>query len=187
CGCVFLLEGYAFLYDRRHSISTTSDISSGSSLRQSLTVNMEEGSRAIILDSFSVGRIARGEKWLFKELATDLKVIRSGNLICGDRIRIQPEDWIPSGLGGLEGGNYAATMLLCAHDSIDWPETANTFTAWFSKVESPVGAASALAAGGCLIRYYADSAPCLNESTDALWAMARCAILGQPPLDLRKK
>jgi len=33
----------------------------GSALRQSLRVEMERGSRAIILDSFAAGRVARGE------------------------------------------------------------------------------------------------------------------------------
>ena len=158
----------------------------GSSLNQSLSVNMGAGSRAIILDGFSVGRVARDERWLFKELTTELVVSRPGQPVCRDRIRIQPEAWTPSGLGGLEGAAYAATMLLCADCSLDWHRTANTFTNWFVEDRNSVGAASALAKGGCLLRYYTRSAHCLDLVTRTLWAMARWALLGQPPLDLRK-
>ena len=152
----------------------------GSGLSQSLSVNMAEGSRAIILDGFSVGRVARGEKWLFKELTTELLANRSGQPVCRDRIRIQPEYWVPSGLGGLEGAFYTATMLLCADKSLAWNETANTFTSWFAEDRNSVGAASALANGGCLLRYYTRSAHCLDQLTRTLWAMARLALLGLP-------
>ena len=158
----------------------------GSSLDQSLSVNMGPGSRAIIIDGFSAGRVARKERWLFKELTTELMVSSSGQPICRDRIRIQPESWTPSGLGGMEGASYAATMFLYADNGLDWHRTANTFTSWLLEDRNSVGAASALANGGCLLRYYTHSAHCLNQVTRTLWAMARRTLLGQPPLDLRK-
>ena len=158
----------------------------GSSLDQSLSVNMGPSSRAIILDGFSVGRVARDERWLFKELTTELVVSRSGQPVCRDRIRIQPEAWTPSGFGGLEGAAYVATMLLCADSSLDWHGTADTFTSWFLGDRDSVGAASSLANGGCLLRYYTRSAQCYNQVTRALWAMARRTLLDQAPLDLRK-
>lgn len=158
----------------------------GSAFRQSLTVNMEQGSRAIILDGFSVGRIARGEKWLFKEFSTNLEVNSSGRLLCRDRIRIQPDSWAPSGLGSLGSANYAATLLLCSDADIDWRGTANEFTGWFSDGGDAIGGASALANGGCLVRFYTESAHCLKQTVSSLWGMARLAILGEPPMDLRK-
>jgi urease accessory protein len=161
----------------------------GASLDQTLSVNMGPGSRAIILDGFAVGRIAREEMWLFKELKTELTVSRSGQPIFRDRIRIRPEAWTPSGLGGMEGAAYAATMLLCGDgdlDWLDWNETADTFTGWFLEDSNSIGAASAIANGGCLLRYQTHSAHCLTQATRALWAMARQMLLGQPPLDLRK-
>ena len=158
----------------------------GSSLDQSLSVNMGPGSRAIILDGFAAGRVAREERWLFKELATELKVSRSGQPVCRDRIRIQPGAWTPSDLGGMEGAAYVATMLLCADRDFDWHGTADTFTSWFVEDQDSVGAASSLANGGCLLRYYTHSAQYLNQVTRTLWAMARRTLLDQPPLDLRK-
>ncbi len=158
----------------------------GSSLNQLLSVNMQAGSRAIVLDGFSVGRVARGERWLFENLTTELAVMRSGQLICRDRIRIQPEAWTPSGLGGLENASYVATMLLCGERGFDWHGTASMFTDWFADDPDSVGAASPLANGGCLLRYYTHSAHCLKQVTHKLWAMARHTLLDQPPLDLRK-
>jgi urease accessory protein len=157
----------------------------GASLIQSLSIDMEPGSRAIVLDAFSVGLVARGERWLFKELTTEVLISRSGQPVCRDRICIQPDSWIPSGLGGMEGASYSATMLLCADGTLDWHDIAGTFTTCFSDTQGATGAASALANGGCLIRYYTHSAQCLKEITRTLWAMARCALLDGPPLVLR--
>ena len=77
-------------------------------------------------------------------------------------------------------------MVLCADSRVDWPGTADAFTSWFAEDPNSVGAASALANGGCLLRYYTRSAHCLNQVTRTLWTMARRDLLGQPPLDLRK-
>lgn len=157
----------------------------GSSLDQSLSVNMGPGSRAIVLDGFSVGRIAREERWLFNKLTTELNVSRSGQPVCRDRIQILPRAWTPSDLGGTDGAAYIATMLLCADGDFDWRETAETFTSWFMEDRDSVGAASFLANGGCLLRYYTHSAQSLNQVTRTLWTMARRTLLDQPPLDLR--
>ena len=157
----------------------------GASLVQSLSIDMEPGSRAIVLDVFSVGRVARGERWLFNELTTEVVISRSGQPVCRDRICIKPESWIPSGLGGMDGASYAATMLLCADGPLDWPDIAGTFTNSFSDNQDATGAASALANGGCLIRYYTQSAQCLKQVTRALWVTARCALLERPPLEMR--
>ena len=158
----------------------------GSSLDQLLSVNLRAGSRAIILDGFAVGRVARQEMWLFEELKTELLVSRDGQPIFRDRIRIRPGAWTPSGLGGMEGAAYAATMLLCGGSDLDWNETADAFTGWFLEDSNSVGAASAIANGGCLLRYQTHSAHCLTQTTRALWAKARHTLLGQPSLELRK-
>ena len=68
----------------------------------------------------------------------------------------------------------------------DTPVTATAINSWFSEVRSSVGATSVLTNGGCLIRYYTDSVHWFNEATSAFSAMARRAVLGLPPLDLRK-
>ena len=159
----------------------------GSSLDQSLAVEMAPRSRAIILDGFAVGRVARQERWRFNELTAEVLVRRSGRLVYRDRIRIQPKAWVPSGLGGMEGAAYAATMLLCGDSHLDWHGAADAFTSWFVNDRDSNGAATTLPNGGCLLRYQTESAHCLDQVTRALWAMARGIFLNQPPLDLRKR
>jgi len=85
----------------------------------------------------------------------------------------------------MERASYAATMLLCSDGPLVWPDIASTFTDCFSDNQDAPGAASALANGGCLIRYYTHSAQCLKQVTRTLWATARCALLDSPPLELR--
>jgi urease accessory protein len=159
----------------------------GSSFSQSLVVNLELGSSAIIFDGFSVGRIARAERWLFKGFATNLEVNVSGKLVCRDRIKIQPNTWIPSGLGGLEDSNYTGTMLVCAGRDLDWQEMTNNIARLLSETCNAVGAASTLAGGGCLVRYHTETAHSLNETNKALWAVARRSLLGKQPVELRKQ
>ena len=43
-------------------------------------------------------------------------------------------------------------MVLCVDGGLDWQGTADTFTSWFAEDLSSVGAVSALANGGCLLR-----------------------------------
>src|SRR6202521_6448135 len=50
----------------------------GSALRQSLRIKMARGSRAILLDSFSAGRVARGERWNFSEIDSRTEVTMCG-------------------------------------------------------------------------------------------------------------
>lgn len=158
----------------------------GSSFSQSLTVNLEAGSRAIIFDGFSVGRIARNEKWRFKEFNTELEVNLRDRAVFRDRIKIQPDNWTPSQLGGSESANYVATMVVYADVDLDWQEMADGFTRVVSDDRDSVGAASTLSDGGCLVRYYTVSAHGLNKVTSRLWAMARRSLLDRPALELRK-
>jgi hypothetical protein len=46
--------------------------------------------------------------------------------------------------------------------------------------------ASPLGRGGCVARLLASSAPALLEARTRLWDATRAALLGLPPLDLRK-
>ena len=158
----------------------------GAILDQSLSVNMGPGSRAIISDGFSTGRIARQEKWLFKTITTELLINRAGQPICRDRTQIWPEAWTPSRIGGLDGANYVATMPLCADSLVDWEQIAKTFTDRFEDGQDSAGGTSVLANGGYLLPYYTHTSHCLNQVTRTLWTKARLILLGQPRLDFRK-
>ena len=60
----------------------------GSSLRQSLRIEMGCGSRAILFDSMASGRVAHGERWCFTEIDSRTDVYAGGRPIYLNRTRI---------------------------------------------------------------------------------------------------
>src|SRR6202790_4681898 len=78
----------------------------GSALRQSLRVEMERGSRAIILDSLSAGRVARGERWNFSQVDSRTEIIVRGKPAFLNRTFINPSAQQPERLGLMEHFGY---------------------------------------------------------------------------------
>jgi len=60
----------------------------GSSLRQSLRIEMEEGSRGIFFDGFSSGRVALGEAWQFRDFDSRTEIFLRGEPIFANRTKI---------------------------------------------------------------------------------------------------
>jgi urease accessory protein UreH len=60
----------------------------GSILRQSLRIEMHEGSRGIFLDAFSSGRVAQNEHWRFREFDSRTEIALRGKLIHLSRTRM---------------------------------------------------------------------------------------------------
>src|SRR5580704_11294456 len=60
----------------------------GSSLRQSVRIEMARGSRAIVLDSMASGRVAHGERWNFTEMDSQLEVRIRSKLVFFNRTKI---------------------------------------------------------------------------------------------------
>lgn len=156
----------------------------GAALRQSVTVELGEGSRAILFDALAIGRVARGEVWCFAELDTTVVVTDRLGPRLRDRFRLIPARRTWSGLGGMEGMNYLATLaLLFDGDGRSVSAELEAALADFSGVR---GAVSELGRGGVLVRFLTAGAPELQAAFHRLWAIARGALLGLSPLDLRK-
>jgi urease accessory protein len=155
-------------------------------LHQSVTVTMGPGSRAILFDAFAIGRLARGERWDFRELVSRTTVTRQGRPLFLDRIRLDPSRGVPAGLGGMEGFGYLATLAFFADGFESWQDMAGALEERLDGFPSVLGGVSPISRGGCLVRFLAASAPDLTQATHDLWALARRLLLGRPALDLRK-
>lgn len=158
--------------------------SPGAAFRQSIRVELGEGSVAILFDAFAVGRVARGEAWCFAELESCLTATDPLGLRLRDRFRLVPSRRTWTALGGMEGMSYLATVALCFDgDPGTLPSELDAVLAESSGVRGGVGR---LARGGLLVRFLAASAPDLHLASQGLWAHARRALLGRQPLNLRK-
>ncbi len=171
-------DGAALEYVPEHLIP-----SPGARLVQSTALRLCRGAVAIVADGWAVGRVARGERWRFAELDLALEARDGVGLLCRDRAILtgRPE-W--SGLGGAEGHAYVGTFLALAPARDGW-EALATELAEAGGPAAQLGI-TALPRGGIVGRVLADTAPALRAALDALWGVARRALLGLPPLNLRK-
>lgn len=158
--------------------------SPGAALKQSIQVELGEGSVALLFDAFAVGRVARGEEWGFAELESALTATDLLGLRFRDRFRLVPARRTWTGLGGMEGMSYLATLVLFFDgDPGTLPSELDATLAGSPGVR---GGVTGLSRGGVLVRFLAESAPELQAAFRHLWAIARHALLGHGPLDLRK-
>jgi urease accessory protein len=159
----------------------------GSAFRQTLDVEMDETARLILVDAFSAGRVGRGEAWRFALLDSAVAVRDRQGWLLHDRFVLRGmrgTDPAWDGLGYAESHPYFATIALIGLFDRE------QFTADLRE-QCPVAKAgrsgvAALSRGGLLIRCLAPSAPELIETIETCWGLGRRALLGLPPLALRK-
>jgi urease accessory protein len=158
----------------------------GSALRQSLHVEIERGSRAIILDSFAAGRVARGERWTFSQIDSRTEIIACGKPAFLNRAFINPFVQKPERLGLMEQFGYTACLSLFADGFEDWPAVAAAMNAELQNVPRIKAGVSLLARGGCVVRYLANSASDMTRTNKCLWDAARELVLRLRRFDHRK-
>lgn len=158
----------------------------GSALRQSLRVGMARGSRAILLDSFAAGRVARGERWNFSVIDSRTEVTMCGKPAFLNRTKITPAAQRPERLGLMEEFSYMACLSLFADESVDWPRIAAALSAELESATEVKGGVSQLSRGGCVVRYLANSASDLTRTNRKLWDVARELVVRLPLFDHRK-
>ena len=81
---------------------------------------MAPDSRAIIYDALAVGRVGRGERWLFNEIKSETVIMRGARPIYINRARITPHTQPLDQLGWMEGFNYLATLIILTDIIADW-------------------------------------------------------------------
>jgi urease accessory protein len=158
----------------------------GSALRQTLRVEMTRGSRAVILESFAAGRVARGECWNFSEIDSRTEVSLCGRPVLQNRTKINPDEQQPERLGLMEEFSYMACLSLFADGNGDWPGVVAAMNAELEDIPQVKGGVSLLSRGGCVVRYMATSASDLTQTNRKLWDVARELVVRLLPFDHRK-
>ncbi len=180
--CVLRLQSGATLeYLPDHTIPHP-----GSLLHQSLHLTMAPDSRAIIYDALAVGRVGRGERWLFNEIKSETVIMRGARAIYINRARITPRTQPLDQLGWMEGFNYLATLIILTDIIADWTSLSAELDRAIAACPEVLGGVSEIAAGGCAVRFLASSADSLGKIAAALWGVARRHLFGLAPFSLRK-
>jgi len=164
----------------------------GSSLRQSLRVEMEEGSRAIVLDTFAVGRVALGERWCFRDFDSRLEIFLRGGPVFLNRSRIigppleNNQPVVIKSANIRPSQSYFGMLVVIADRFGDWFAVVEALRVELEAMPEVLGGASLLAHCGCSVRFLAHSAIDLSAATERLWTAARQQVLGLPAGALRK-
>ncbi|MBI1845432.1 MAG: urease accessory protein UreD, partial [Candidatus Rokubacteria bacterium] len=154
----------------------------GAAVRQSLEVELAAGARAVVVDAWAAGRVARGEAWRFALVDSALAVRDAAGPLVLDRFVLQAGGG--AGLGLAEGFSYFFTMVVAGGgDLAGFAEEARDVVAGREGLAAGVGQAARRAR---VTRGLARSAPVMLEAIDALWGCARRRVLGVPALALRK-
>lgn len=158
----------------------------GSSLRQSLRIEMEEGGRGIFFDGFSSGRVALGEAWEFRDFDSRTELFLRGEPIFANRTKILQKANDFAGLRSMGGYAYCGAMLIIADGFDNWRALIAELRAAIDALPGIFGGASLLAQNGCSVQYLAHSAIDFHAATERLWAISRQHLLNLPPFALRK-
>ncbi len=160
-----------------------------SAFRQTVRADVGAGATLVLVDAFAVGRVARGERFVFHLLESALHVRDDDGVLLHDRFVLRGTDdagaasgW--DALGFAEGAAYLATIVVVAPAPVDaLAHAARTAAATVAGSRSGVGV---LRRRGILVRCLADTAPALADTVQATWTAVRGVALGAPALDLRK-
>jgi urease accessory protein len=158
----------------------------GSALRQTIDVVLEETAGLILVDAFSAGRIALGEAWRFEVLESAVSVRDPRGWLLHDRFVLRGR----AGHQGFDGLGFAESHPYFASIAIIGAFDAGRLAADVERLGANGGAASlgvaVLPRGGALVRCLAPTAPALIDAIEGCWRIGRGALLGLPPLALRK-
>jgi urease accessory protein len=160
----------------------------GSAFRQAIDVDMDATAGLILVDAFSAGRIARGEAWRFAALESAVSIRDQYGWLLHDRFVLRgpvaKDDPAWDGLGCGELHPYFGSIAIVGAFDVE-QLAAEVRRLWASGGDAWVGVA-ALARRGALVRCLAASAPALIDTIETCWGLGRRALLGLPPLRLRK-
>jgi urease accessory protein len=159
----------------------------GAWLDQSLRVDVAGAGTVILWDAFAAGRLACGERWMFRELTSGIEIRRAGRPLFLDRLELRGSDARLGGPGGFEQLGYNATLVAVAAAFGSWEDLADELQGLLNaRGPRVLGGASTLAREGLCARILSATAFELSASLHACWVLLRRRLLGLGPVDLRK-
>jgi urease accessory protein len=158
----------------------------GSSLRQTLRVEMKRGSSGIFFDGFASGRIALNEAWRFRDFDSRTEIIMEGKPIFANRMKLIGNSLPASSFDRMGGYSYCGSLLIVADEFRAWTALAENLREALTALPDLFSGVSLLPQSGCSARYLAHSAIEFHAATDKLWTLARRHVFNAPPLALRK-
>jgi urease accessory protein len=160
----------------------------GSALRQAIDVQLDESAGLILVDAFAAGRVAAGEAWRFSLLESSISIRDTAGWLLHDRFVLRgptrKDDPKFDGLGFAESRPYFASIAIVG--AFDRDRFAADVRSLGAGGDATSLGVAALPRRGAFVRCLAANAPGLFDAVEGCWRLARRALLGLPPLALRK-
>jgi urease accessory protein len=156
----------------------------GSRLHRSTVVDLDPGATLILGDFLAAGRVARGERFGFDRLATDLVVRVGGEPRLVDRLHLVPSEIRPDRAGLWGGHPYFAT--LCAYSPRVTPALAGALAEVVTTRDRVHAGAGQPEPGFLVARALGPTTDELRQLLFEAWDVLRRALLGKPARRLRK-
>jgi urease accessory protein len=154
-------------------------------VHQSIKIEMAPGCRAIIYDAIAAGRIARGERWNFKEVRLETSIFMERQPVYINRSRITPETQPLHQVGWMQDFSYLATIAIVGEPDRDWSTLSANLNRVLKKCSGISGGVSNIS-GGSVVRFMASSASALTLAKHNVWKTARLFLLGHDAFEFRK-
>ena len=155
----------------------------GSAFRQTVHANVGREAVLFVVDAFSAGRVAAGERWRFRSLESGITIVDDEGWLLYDRFVLGGGEDL-AGVGFAEGASYFASIAVITPGPVD-PVAAVAREA-LRDAGGMRGGVGRLPRRGLLVRCLADDAPALERGVCAVWSAVRAVAAGASPVNLRK-
>jgi urease accessory protein len=145
----------------------------GCALNQKLLIELEPGSVAVFADGLAAGRLAHGERWSFREMASHTAVTRSTRPLFIDRFLLRPRQIHPGRPLLMEDYNYLFTFGVFTDRAVEWEGLRRTTDAILAACPQVRGGTHLLACGGMICRFLGQRAIEVRETLQKVWQTTR--------------
>jgi urease accessory protein len=153
---------------------------------QDITVRLGPGAYAFLGDILAPGRVARGERFAYREFDSRLRVENAnGDVMLVDRTRLQPREQALEGLGLFEGYTYLGTFYALGSDPSLLAPLSDQLHAMLACRKQLLCSATELACGGVAVRVLGEDHGCVSQALYDVWDSVRQHLFGYPAVACR--
>ncbi|WP_447972695.1 urease accessory protein UreD [Nitrospira sp. Kam-Ns4a] len=160
----------------------------GSRYHQTIHVALAAGATGLVWDAIASGRVARGERWAFASLESEVWIETASGQTVLERVAVGL-DRGTSPAPGLSEWDYVGTLYL-VNDAVEeqvWKRLQERLSeALDQQPGSVLGGVSEPAAPGLVVKLVARSAPDLQGALERLWSAVRSHLWNLPVPALRR-
>jgi len=150
----------------------------GSLYAQRMKVSMDGSSTVFLLDSFTSGRVARGEHILFREYKAATIIESEGRRLVTERVLLRPDSMDYSAIGLFESYSAAVVIYMIPGTSLLKERLAETLNLLHNSEKNLISGVSALPYDGVIVRLLCSGTVPLEKAAVSVWSVWRREILG---------